>query len=507
MDQQLEEEDLKFGRYFPNETEMPILINYLQVYFSHPERSIQRSQVVQNVVTMLSPNNKHWNHRTVRLWFNNNKRVFLKPNSQEQQSEHPQYQKPTVKMMIPARSMSVVPFQRVRQEEVLPQKKPLLVARPSTFADVYLNEKNNLIKIVAGKLQAQLKSEEKLSYTIKKNHDQLINKIISKNSTLKTIDSDNCILDGNPPTVTNIEGIIEASTFCNDKPIYASTNFDRLISYGNEASISSGFSYPISSITFDEVEKTVYAHSFDRIKSFHLDFDSSTFIPGREIKANSMQNSILHCHNHSLILATGSKILYWFLDKEHESDTFDLCFTLMVPTISSLITVGENIVVASSEYHSPFIFSKNGANISRPLGHTAGITCLKEFDDENLFLSGSADETSRIWDVRFNSPAFTFIKHKGILTAVEGSEKDFKVFTASTDGIMKCWDLRNVNYNVRKYVIGDPVAQSIKYCQKSKICKVVVSENSYYKYYDLGKYETVLTTKLPLNGIIEFKSH
>ena len=88
--QQAQDDDSKDGRYFPSDSEMPILIHYLQIYFSHPERSIQRSQVVQNVVSILSPTNKHWNHRTIRLWFNNNKRVFYRPASPQQLPEQSQ---------------------------------------------------------------------------------------------------------------------------------------------------------------------------------------------------------------------------------------------------------------------------------------------------------------------------------------------------------------------------------------------------------------------------------
>ena len=119
------EED-KEVRYFPNDSEMPILIHYLQVYFSHPERSIQRSQVVQSVVSILSTKNKHWTHRTVRLWFNNNKRVFFRPSSPgiQQQQSHQQPNQQTkdnavvssqakAPYYVPARSLSVVQLPNV----------------------------------------------------------------------------------------------------------------------------------------------------------------------------------------------------------------------------------------------------------------------------------------------------------------------------------------------------------------------------------------------------------
>lgn len=65
------------SRYYPKQQEMQILIPNLRRYFSYPERSQQRSQLVKDVKSYLEKINPHWNHRAVRLWFNNNKNNYL----------------------------------------------------------------------------------------------------------------------------------------------------------------------------------------------------------------------------------------------------------------------------------------------------------------------------------------------------------------------------------------------------------------------------------------------
>jgi hypothetical protein len=76
------DEDIKDGRYFPSEKEQVILMQTIEKYFQLPERSEDRSIVVQTVTAQLSDINPRWTNRAVRLWFNNNKRACLKSHVQ-----------------------------------------------------------------------------------------------------------------------------------------------------------------------------------------------------------------------------------------------------------------------------------------------------------------------------------------------------------------------------------------------------------------------------------------
>lgn len=62
---------MKPNKYHLSSKELQTLIHYLKKYFSFPERSVERSKIVQTVSKIL--NNSHWDHTTIRKWFNNNK--------------------------------------------------------------------------------------------------------------------------------------------------------------------------------------------------------------------------------------------------------------------------------------------------------------------------------------------------------------------------------------------------------------------------------------------------
>ena len=50
----------------------------MKKYFSFPERSVERSKIVQTVSKIL--NNSHWDHTAIRKRFNNNKYEYTNNN-------------------------------------------------------------------------------------------------------------------------------------------------------------------------------------------------------------------------------------------------------------------------------------------------------------------------------------------------------------------------------------------------------------------------------------------
>ena len=61
-------------RYFPTAIEQFILIQNMDKYFSFPERSPERTKVAEDVASLLRTISGHWSYRSVRLWFNNNRK-------------------------------------------------------------------------------------------------------------------------------------------------------------------------------------------------------------------------------------------------------------------------------------------------------------------------------------------------------------------------------------------------------------------------------------------------
>ena len=72
----MSEKGFDIRRYHPSSQEQSILIPNLRLYFSYPERSPDRSRIASEVSNQLLKHSDHWSIRSVRLWFNNNKRII-----------------------------------------------------------------------------------------------------------------------------------------------------------------------------------------------------------------------------------------------------------------------------------------------------------------------------------------------------------------------------------------------------------------------------------------------
>lgn len=663
--QQAQDDENKDGRYFPSDSEMPILIHYLQVYFSHPERSIQRSQVVQNVVSILSPTNKHWNHRTIRLWFNNNKRVFYRPTSPQQLpeqnqippaasaptsfSQDPEPPSPPMfapaaipKYYLPTRSLSVeqVPtvmnsspeiqqpppnmnasqwerYQRQQLREHI-QKEALENPKNGSFAKYLMDIKSNF------DYQTEKNPENQTTEILVLLNDQKWDRFVSEQPRKNSIEDKDSIPQipeeknfsslqlilppagsfltsifptsstppspppapspdlmrspismSNPnsppspssPALSSLEtgisedsrlpftlgvssyDLIESSTFTiNGLPIIVSydtsVNADQIhvnlnhTSNSEDSVIETGFLSSSSSIIFDDEASHLWVRSGNFIRSFNISVQSDS--EGFGVDSIQSDQTILTGPHRSyrsamtfwernLVLSSNSTILTWkpeFLypssdapaheeaDEEEEAGTireyFGVCLTLIVPSIDSLTTVNDYLVVASSEYHTAHIIAPNGAYANRAIGHTAGITALCNYDT-NSFLTGSADQTVKFWDIRVSLAVHSLHRHKGIITSIFGNENQSSnlVFTGGTDGIVRAWDIRNMD-SLFSIDVGDATPQSIFFDDNEKVLKVAVSEKCGDYFYDLGKFEYRDQNTTPLvdygmNSIITFQ--
>ena len=560
------EDDSKEGRYFPNETELQILVNYLRVYFSHPERSPQRSQVVQQVVSLLSNSNKHWSHRTVRLWFNNNKKVYYHPsnstngNQLTDQKEigstiaaiAPPYQPPKKTIPhIPPRSLSVVQFpprfdsqprfvtdnqattmiplqpHQLLQQQQQPikvtttriQQQPQThahvsfishptitspaassvstVSSNSPFANNLMLEKEKIM-MEKDKLAVSQEVEQRLSAKITAMQEQLYEELVSAQSQqhrnlirdISSLTPNNAYLTPKVPKevipISNVE-LIEASSIVGPQAAlvaYLEGSEDQYLCF-NGRTVPVGVLSPVTSMAFSEAHNQFFLQSDGVIKSFSAD----TLEPS--LSFNSPRKSIhsaMTFLNGSLILACGSSILTWSKDSLNTNDPqFKTCLTSYLKKITSITTVANFIVVASNNHHTPHIFADNGTIVARPIGHVAGVTALGRYDD-SCFLTGSADQSTKLWDIRTNTPVLTMLRHKGIVTAVSGI--DGLVLSGGTDGIVRGWDLRN-NTHIFSANIGTsaPLEIGVPYADvNGASLTVVTSEIVSDSYLDLQKY-------------------
>jgi len=78
--------------------------------------------------------------------------------------------------------------------------------------------------------------------------------------------------------------------------------------------------------------------------------------------------------------------------------------------------------------------------------HAGGVTSLAVSSDGALVLTGSTDRTARIWDATTGTELLRFDGHTGDVNSVAMARQTAHVLaTGGDEGIVKVWDVRNLN--------------------------------------------------------------
>ena len=77
-------------------------------------------------------------------------------------------------------------------------------------------------------------------------------------------------------------------------------------------------------------------------------------------------------------------------------------------------------------------------------GHSGPVTSVAFSPDGRTALSGSYDETVKLWDVATGKEIRPFTAHKGRVHSIAFSPDGRTVLSGSTDKTLKLWDLRAV---------------------------------------------------------------
>jgi hypothetical protein len=455
----------------------------------------------------------------VRLWFNNNKKVFFHPSGSNiassavdsgPEGHHQRMEQP--KCYVPSRSLSVVQLQHVpsypRQVEEV-RRPPTPSAIGPMYTGVSIQPKNGSFaeclleeyKVLGHgcDIGRQLKEAKAVSQKISSLHEDVWKQMIGAHVTRTTInaDEDECGSRGIfqpqeiPETVSY--GLIETSLVLGlGDPVVVSYDAEvqaQRIHYGNMTA-DVGIMSPVASMTVDDSSGLIWVNSGNLVKSF----DSRNLNRRQTIIAGNKRSpkSAMTFWRDSLVVASGATVLSWsqrLLENAGEADDgFDVCLTLLMPSITCLATCADNLVVASSEHHTPRVYAQNGACVCRTIGHSAGITSLYGLDGFS-FLSGSADQTAKLWDVRMPVCAASLAKHNGIVTAIWGARNGGSlVFTGGTDGVVIAWDIRHDYRFLFSVDCGQSAVQTIHYSPPAERLTVVMSEKTADDYYDMEKY-------------------
>lgn len=488
-------EDRGDARYFPSEAETKILVSSLKVYFSHPERSVKRSQVVQDVVKVLGEISTHWNHRNVRLWFNNNKKLLGNSQTQQSSSQNSQSTMFDVPVTIvprnvfppprPASAAVIPPFfdQQMPYEQAykiphkqitVPQTIPYVPTKSSSLS-VQIEDQKSLVD-GAKSIDAYNIADMSLNKAIHASNARKWEELVLPSVTKSIVDQSN-LLRPAPEPIHPIEAIqldpVHAS-FCSNfcPPIIICDK--TLISAESRVDLDiSSYAY---SVTVNSTDGSIWVYSGSTIHGYSNSLEKISAIS----TGNHVSKLVAMTFMDDLLLfASGSSITLWnSTGRDENSITFG--FSSYLTSVSSCISLKDSIIVGSGDHHTAYLFSNHGQLLQRFTGHCAGITCLAKADDDNIFASGSADQTIRIWDRRTNNP-ITLMKHDGMVSALASSSDGNLIFSGGSDNIVRVWDIRASACAVNCRTSGTP--QSLSFDENTSRISVVTSEIADEKFY------------------------
>jgi len=98
--------------------------------------------------------------------------------------------------------------------------------------------------------------------------------------------------------------------------------------------------------------------------------------------------------------------------------------TWLLPLTPSLIPPGERL-------------------IRTLIGHTGKVTAIAVTPDGKQLISGSNDNTLKIWDLETGKEKFSFIGHSDEITAIAITPDGNQIISSSRDGTIKAWNLKN----------------------------------------------------------------
>ena len=87
--------------------------------------------------------------------------------------------------------------------------------------------------------------------------------------------------------------------------------------------------------------------------------------------------------------------------------------------------------------------ARSGKPLGEPLRHEGFVTAVAFSPEGDRVLTGSADNTARLWDPRSDKPLGEPLRHGNWVTAVAFSPEGDRVLTGSQDNTARLWDARS----------------------------------------------------------------
>lgn len=516
------EEEQKEQRHYCTASETKVLQQYIEKFFSFPERSDERTQVVTEVTSLLSEINDRWTRRSVRLWFNNNRKqrkvdpmLHLQTNNND--SIEASFPKPPIEQGMyhnigsshimhmsagnsPAPAIDTLsPFKKriPRPMSVTSSPKIPRAPSPGVQLDNHLLHLLNLSEYSCPDDQKMVE-EEITSFLIKSYNDEWVKQIGENDNAIvfhpampsATKSPQYAVKRDNYYEVENkkYDEIIECAVADVDG-IPAIVAYDiikqsHILYFGNHE-IDLKCSSSVNGIVYDGDTQSFYICYPKTVKKVSTsDFSDKVF--GHRFPA--CRSSVIASSDGYLLHGSGNTITT--ISKDEVSGDFSNITNTIATDLHNItcMSATSNFAhVASRDHHSFYMYDLTRQLVSIFSGCFGGINCI---DSEHPYsVTGSDDFIARVFDTRVNQSVIELKRHTNNLSLVR--KFDNIVITGGHDNNVRLWDLRmtRVTFDIK---IGAGVPISAYYDSTKKELAVVTGEKCGTSAlgFDLMRYDT-----------------
>ena len=103
---------------------------------------------------------------------------------------------------------------------------------------------------------------------------------------------------------------------------------------------------------------------------------------------------------------------------------------------------GTRIVTGSADQTAKVWDARTGTALLELKGHTGAVTSVSFSPDGTRIVTGSEDQTAKVWDARTGTPLLDLKGHTDGVTSVSFSPDGTRIVTGSRDQTAKVWDAR-----------------------------------------------------------------
>ena len=159
----------------------------------------------------------------------------------------------------------------------------------------------------------------------------------------------------------------------------------------------------------------------------------------------------------------------------------------------------------SPTHHNTTAGSMNGTYQGETLvefkGHSNFCFSVKFSPQGNLLVSGSFDETVKIWDVRSGECVATLPAHSDPVTGVDFNRDGTCIVSSSHDGLIRIWDVATGECLKTIYAEGNPPVTFVKYSPNGKYVLSGMLDGKLRLWNCMGKFASATDTRSNNTGL------